>query len=373
MRRSTIPFDRGGESRLNKPTTQPTLKLAHKGVRRRSRGPIFVNGFSRGGTTVLANILASHPDTCYLGETHHIFKGHRLADPWWRILARAIGYDLPYILRQREDAFSPRLFRRRREMGSRLISRLKRILERERAAAGRHPMYSQFKSADTPYTARELQNARLLSKNVDGMVYATDILATAFPDATFVSLLRNGLAVCEGHLRRGRSAAKSGWRFRRLVEQMSRDAAALPNYHFVRFEELLADPIRVSRRIYELAGLDPTAVSQIRMQRRRVMDADGNHRLKKGGHEWSVDWLDMEDLPSYFEPAADRNQIVRLSASDRMDFLANAGPAMERLGYLPGRSDEEVDEPRILSLDSYRDSLRRPAEGAPPNHRRKAA
>ena len=281
--------------------------------------------------------------------------------------------DLPYILRQREDVFSPRLIRPRRQMSRRSILRLKRILERERYRARKHPIYSRFKSTDVTYTFQEVQNARLLSKNIDGMVYMTGTLAAAFPNATFVSLLRNGFALCEGHLRRGRSAAESGWRYRQLVEHMSLDAEMLPNYHFVRFEELLADPLRFTREIYELVGLDPTAVSNVRMQRRRVMDACGNHRLEAGGDEWSVVWLNLQDLPHYFEPNADRNQIVRLSEFDRLAFLADAGPTMARLGYLPSTSRQDAAGPQALSLEAYRELLRRPVDAVTTNGGRMAA
>ena len=370
---STVPFVRSDESELNRPAEQPKLRIADHAAANPSRGPIFVNGFSRGGTTLLSNILASHPDTCYVGETHHVFKGHRHSDSWWQVLTKAMRNDLLYILRQREDVFSPRLIRPRRQMSRRSILRLKRILERERYRACKHPMYSRFKAPDVNYTFQEVQNARLLSKNIDGMIYTTGILATAFPDATFVSLLRNGFALCEGHLRRGRSATESGWRYRQLAEHMSRDAEALPNYHIVRFEDLLADPLRVTRGIYDLVGLDPGAVSQVRMQRRRVMDARGNHRLEMGGDEWSVVWLNLQDLPRYLERNADRNQIVRLSDSNRLAFLAEAGPTMARLGYLPSTSPQDAAEPQVLSLEAYRESLRRSAGTVTTGDRRKAA
>ena len=45
-----------------------------------NRKPIFINGFSSGGTTILTNVLASHPDVCTVSEIHHLFKGHSLTD-----------------------------------------------------------------------------------------------------------------------------------------------------------------------------------------------------------------------------------------------------------------------------------------------------
>jgi Sulfotransferase family len=40
------------------------------------KAPIFVIGFLRGGTDILMNLLASHPDTRFVGrETHMVFYG----------------------------------------------------------------------------------------------------------------------------------------------------------------------------------------------------------------------------------------------------------------------------------------------------------
>ena len=299
-----------------------------------NQGPIIINGFSRGGTTILSNILASHPDVCYLGETHHIFKGHRHTDSKLEILRKSLIRDLPWIIRQREDVFSPRLIRARRPLGDSGLAQFRDLLLTERQNAARYAMYSKYKSEGQVYSADEIVKTRLMSKNVDGMIFTTDILAAAFPEATFVGLLRNGFALCEGHLRRGRSAAESGWRYRTLIERMQWDAERLPRYFFVRFEDLMANPVQLARDLYQMVGLDPTVVERIRMQRRRVMDSSGNHRLQDGGQEWSVEWLTWDDLPKYCQGDVNRNQIARLSEPDRESFLQEAAATMQRLGYL---------------------------------------
>ncbi len=86
-----------------------------------------------------------------------------------------------------------------------------------------------------------------------------------------------------------------------------------------------------------------------------------------------VVWLKLQDLPRYFERNADRNQIARLSESDRLAFLADAGPTMARLGYLPSTSQQDADGPHILSLEAHRESLRRPVDAVTTGYRRKSA
>ena len=300
-----------------------------------NNGPIFINGFSRGGTTMLANLIASHPGVCYIGETHHAFKGHRHTDSTLRTVWKAVTRDFPATLRQREQVFSPRLIEPRREMNAAGLFRLRRVLDAERVSAQRHAVYSKYKSVGVPYSSAEISTARLLAKNVDGMVFTTDLLAAAYPNATFVGLHRDGFALCEGHLRRNRTAAESGARYRKIVDKMERDAASLSRYHFVRFEDLLADPLRTAERLFEELGMEIKDASQVRMQRRRVMDSSGNHQTLDGGDEWSVEWMDWDDLRRYCKPNVNKNQISRLSRDDREAFLNEAGETMLRLGYQP--------------------------------------
>ena len=174
------------------------------------------------------------------------------------------------------------------------------------------------------------------------MIYANDAFAEMYPDATFFGLVRHGLAVCEGHLRRGRPAAETGWRYQLLVDKMLQDAEQLPRYRIMRFEDLICNPLQTLQSLYAHAGLEPGRMRQLRMQVRRVMDAQGNHRLN-GNSEWNVVWLDPAELPTYFQQDVDRNQIKRLTTADRDAFLKQAGPAMERLGYdVSGLPETEV-------------------------------
>ncbi len=293
--------------------------------------PIFVNGFSRGGTTMLTNLLASHPDVCTLGETHHLFKGTTITDRWYRIVQKCLWHDLPILLAQREDFFSPRSVRPRKPLNAWAKRWVDRVLYCEKLRS-LHPRLNLFKDECATYSANELRDGRMLGKNIDGMIYATDSWRDLYPDAVFFGLVRNGLALCEGHLRRGRSAKEIGWRYRVLVEKMLRDAIEIPNYYLLRFEDLVARPWDVLIDSCLRAGLEPHRIKCIRMQVRRVMDAQGRHQLS-GHREWDVVWLKPLELASYFEGQVNQHQIQRLSLADRDAFLSQAGATMERLGY----------------------------------------
>ncbi|MCA9197296.1 MAG: sulfotransferase [Planctomycetales bacterium] len=346
-----------------------------------NQSPIFVNGFSRGGTTILTNLLASHPNVCLVGETHHLFKGHSITDSPWNVLRKCIYNDAPILARQWQDFFSPRLVEPRKRLGRWARKRVDHVFYREKLRS-RHPILNRFKSPVEEYAKEELAAARLLAKNIDGMIYATDEFARMYPDATFFGLLRNGLAVCEGHLRRGRSAEEIGWRYQVLVDKMCADADRIPHYKLLRFEDLLSQPAETLFSVFAHAGLDPERVSQVRMQARRVMDSAGNHRLQ-GSSEWDVTWLPVSELSTYLQRDVDSNQVRQLSEANRDAFLKHAGRAMERLGYstefapVAGRHDADstgdVDSPSIISIEEVRQQRRQATSSNQLESQRKAA
>ena len=314
-----------------------------------NRDPIFVNGFSRGGTTILTNLLASHPDVCLIGETHHVFKGTSITDRRWDVVRKCLCYDAPIIVRQRQDFFSPRLIQPRKPLSESTKRWVDAVFYREKLRSD-HRLLNRFKSPGIRYTREEIRVSRLLAKNIDGMIYANDVWAEMYPDAVFFGLVRNGLAICEGHVRRGRSATDIGKRYQLLVDKMMEDADRLRRYCLVRFETLLAAPWETLQTAYHHVGLKVRDLKQIRMQSRRVMDAEGNHRLC-GTSEWDVVWLRPDEVIPYFRQDVNGNQIRRLSVADRNAFLRQAGRAMEQLGYSlssPDADFEDVAAPCIL-------------------------
>ena len=297
----------------------------------RNSSPIFVNGFSRGGSTILTNLLASHPEVCLIGETHHAFKGHSIADSMWGVLRKCLYNDAPILAGQCQDFFSPRLITERKPLSRWAKSRVDAILHTEKFRS-QHPTLNQFKSPEVEYHAGEIEASRLLGMNIDGIVFANDAFVDMYPEATFFGVVRNGLAVCEGHVRRGQTPKEVGERYQKLVDKMCDDANQLARYEILRFEDVLNQPIETLNRIFLHAGLDISKLDKIRVHTRRVMDAHGNHRLT-GKYEWELTWIPLEDLDRYLDRNVDANQAKLLSYGDRNEFLRYAGEAMERLGY----------------------------------------
>jgi hypothetical protein len=318
----------------------------------RNDSPIFVNGFSRGGSTILTNLLASHPEVCLIGETHHAFKGHSITDSFWSVIRKCLYNDAPILAGQCQDFFSPRLITPRKPLSRWAKSRVDHILHSEKSRS-KHPTLSQFKSPDVEYARDEIESSRLLGMNIDGIVFANDAFVDMYPEATFFGVVRNGLAVCEGHVRRGHSPEDVGKRYQLLVDKMCDDANQLARYELLRFEDILNQPIETLNRVYLHAGLDITKVGKIRVHARRVMDAHGNHRLI-GENEWELTWIEQYQLERFLQRNVDENQARMLSYPDRNVFLRHAGDAMERLGYSTSFSTRNAANRQVGSSMNHR-------------------
>lgn len=279
------------------------------------------------------NLLLSHPLVCVpAGETHEVFKGAPIDSRWHRKRKRVL-YDLPIRLTMKQDLFAPDLLtaRKRPPVWTKHFIDYIFFIEKKRA---RHSWHNRYKAEDLEYATHEIADSRLLCKNVNGIIYMRDIFWEMYPDAVFFGLIRNGLAMCEGYTRRGGSAKEFGVLYREVCEKITQDATCMKNYHLVRFEEILADPLRVLRGLYRLAGLDVTMVSRVRLQAKGIMDARGVHNLPSGFSDREVVWYSLDELQRHFEPNINENQIKRLSAGECEEFLGEAGDAMERLGYI---------------------------------------
>lgn len=294
----------------------------------RLRNPIFINGMSRGGTTILMNLLGSHPEVAMVGETHKVFKGCSHNDSYLRVAYKCLFRELPVLSSTRQDFFSPR----RDELRPILTPKLRRHIDRCLYAEQlrRHPSLNQMKSPNCQYTRDELTEARALGKNLDGAIYLSDVFADMYPDATFVSLVRHGLAVCEGHVRRGGSATAIGRRYAQFVTKLLDDAEQRANHILVRFEQMLADARSVMIDCCQTAGLDIWQLQDIRQQRRKTLQANGEHAA--AGKEWEVVWTPLADVSSTLDQGIDQRQISRLAAKDWLEFLREAGDVMDRLG-----------------------------------------
>ena len=293
-----------------------------------NRAPIFVNGFSFGGTNMITNLLASHPEVCWLsGETHEVFysKPRKKLDKWVRRF-----FYLPVQVSSGRHVFGRECLEERSPLSKLMMRYVDLYFFMDKLSTDRN----EYKSEDVRYLREEVKNCRFLAKNVNGVVLAGSQFSRIYPDATFLALVRNGLALCEGYVRRGWTAEEAGRLYETVCQKMIQDSQTIPNYHILKFEEMVSDPVGFMKNIYAYSDLDFAKVQKVRLQAKKSMNEDGTRSYTFGGSkDRETHWFTMEELRNYVRKGVNENQIDRLSPQDRDAFLKQARRSMEILGY----------------------------------------
>lgn len=296
-----------------------------------NKQPIFINAFARGGSNILMNLLLTHPDVCISsGETHKVFKGTKW-DHSWRKIKKRLLYDYPIRILTGQDLFGVELLADRKPVPEFVKKYIDRILYEGRFIANLST-HNQYKYPGIEYTYNELEKCRLLTKSLNGTVFTVDLFSEIYSDATFFGLVRNGLAVCEGHLRRGYTAEYAGNLYARVSQKMFDKSRLLENYHLVTYEEMVEDPHQFMLQLFKIARLNPDIVQKVRLQSKKIMNSKGE-RSRIAGKNREVIWYSPDELKNQIKSDVNKNQIKQLSVKDKKIFLSIAGDVMDELGY----------------------------------------
>ena len=294
--------------------------------------PIIVNGFSRGGTTILINLLLSHPDTAMpTGELHAVFKGRTqiFKDNSRKINYKKIFYDLPIRLISRQDIFRRNLYKPRDIPNKIVLKYIDWILYKEKQKA-LGEFKNRWKDQTTRYTREELIKSRVTLKAFDGLIFTNDIFRKMYPDARFVAIIRNGLALCEGRMRRGHSKEKAANEYNLVCNEILRNLSN-PDFLCIKFEDILSEPLKSIQKIYTHCDLDIKKCNYFRLKHRSIISKEGKSILQ--GDRSKLNWYTVDELKDYFVPEVNQNQIARLKESDLEYLKYKIGPTMEKFNY----------------------------------------
>ncbi|MBI5965717.1 MAG: sulfotransferase [Chloroflexi bacterium] len=294
-----------------------------------NRAPIFINGFNRGGTNLLQFLIAAHPNVCVLNcETHELFYG-KSNEPIRKWFDRLWG--LPIIVSSRQHMFYVSNLKERNQIPPIIGKYIDWLFFRSKMSS----VMNRFKDDQgTKYSREEIKSSRLLCKNTNGVIFTSKELQRIYPDAIFISLVRNGMALCESYIRRGSSAQEFGKMYERTCQKMMEDEAALHNYYIVHFEDMLNDPIAFVKDIYAKANLDLTQAKKFGLKAKSSMDKDGVRSLVFGTTEGERVWVPLERLGEHLRANVDNNQIDQLKPEEIKEFLKYASGSMKHYGYL---------------------------------------
>ncbi len=193
----------------------------------------------------------------------------------------------------------------------------------------------RYKSRDSVYTRAEVEDARLVLKNNNGIIFLTERFLEMYPDAVFIGLIRDPIPLFESHKRNrtpvSATAPKFAAFYKSIVHQMQADAARFDRYHILHFEDIFRAPISAVHQVYRLAGLDISKVSQLRLKAKPHMHADGTHTtsLQAGSHHW----FPFEQIPQILEPNVNQFQASQLRPQDEESVRFLTSGIRAELGY----------------------------------------
>lgn len=274
---------------------------------------IVVEGIGRSGTNLVWNLLQSHPQVVSPGgET-----GEVLYPIWvrrWRVKPLRLLIRLGVHL-----GVAP------------FLSLLNRRLHRGRLATLSHPS-NRFKTRHSRYTMAELLETAVVTKSVGRDIAFTPTIARKFPEVFVISVVRQGLAVSEGWVRRGFSARRASkkyvWAMRRILSHSNQIA----NHKIVRFEDLTRDPETVAQDLFRFVGLETWPAMEYRLKMKPVVNDEGEHIAPLGQAGEKV-WLKPGELKNVVDGGVDAAQQSRLAEKDRNTILNIIGPVSTALGY----------------------------------------
>jgi hypothetical protein len=302
--------------------------VGEKKIQMLNKAPIFINGFQRGGTNILQNLIASHPDVCLLnGEVHEVCYG-KSGKPVQQLACRL--FCLPVVVMSRQHVFHSRRLEERKHIPYFMRGYVDALFFGSKMIAPKNKIRNETETN----SVKQIAGSRLLGKNVNGGVLATDILLQIYPDVTFIALVRNGLALCESFVRRGADAKDVGIMYQKICQKMLRDADCLDNYQIIRFEDMITNPVATIKQIYDCVRLDLSEVPKFKLQSKLSMNEDGVREYTFGSKDRTIQWFSMDQLNGYLRKDVNQNQIAQLSSSDKDIFLEHAQTSMEQLGYL---------------------------------------
>tara|TARA_Y100001970_G_C14221897_1_gene853200 strand:+ start:1702 stop:2601 length:900 start_codon:yes stop_codon:yes gene_type:complete len=293
---------------------------------RLNKNPIILNCFSRGGSNILWNYFLSHPNICHpIEETLQIFCTSLKAP-------RVEGYKVAFM--EKRFLFNQWNFNDRSIVKSKTAKYIDRVLYRKKI----NNIFDndmKYKSENEVYSKTEIKNTRLVLKNNNGIIYSTNLFREIYPDATFIGLIRHPVALYESHKRRKTPVAESTKKFAdfyaNMVKKMLIDKKSIPNYHMIKFEELLSDPIESLKRLYAWANLDFSAIKKIRLKAKPFINKYGYHltSLKENKHYWFT----MGELDQYLDKNVNKNQISNVNQTEKESIIKLINKDLSELGY----------------------------------------
>lgn len=271
---------------------------------------IIINGFARGGTNILWNVMQSHPNICSpICETNEIIeKKSRFPKPFVRLLKRPYSHKLPVV---------KHLVRKR--------------LEHCKLLNANHPD-NMYKSETLKYSIAEIKASTICLKGVynpgiDDISYS-QLLDSIYSPAFHITIIREGFSLCEGWTRRGIQPETTGKLYTSFMKIVARDKEKFVHYALVDFDLLLNHPFEKAEKLFMFCDEKPFALEKLRLKVKRTIDANSRHEARYG-QENKKYWFDKNTISEIINPSISNVQASKITDKERNAFYTHAKEGMQ--------------------------------------------
>lgn len=262
---------------------------------------IIINGFAHGGTNILWNIMQSHVNICSpIYETNQILENSTILNPRIRYLIKHPGLSFAFDLNRYID----NLFNR---------YKLENILHAD----------NKYKTEDGLYTFDEINNSTICIKGVFSPSFQdinySGLFDKVVPETYHVSIMRNGLALCEGWKRRGISPEITGSLYTNFMKKIVSDKEKFKNYAIIDFDKLIELPFEYAEKLFRFCHEEPFPISSLRLKIKKTLNSDGKHEVGYGIENKKY-WFDRTNIREILVTEISSLQTSLLTNEDRRKF-----------------------------------------------------
>lgn len=287
---------------------------------------IVITGFQRGGTNILWNILQSHPLVCSSN-----FETGEIISQSYRFYS---NNTISFVIRRFKSGLYG-LLNKKSILNSSIVYSIGKGIDflfyKYKIKTYKQP-YNRFKFENELYNKKEIKNSVLCLKSVKRDVKLTNFLSRVYKNIFFIGLVRNGYALCESWIRRGKNAKECGIRYRDFCETMINDSKKIKNYSIVKFEDIMENPFNEASKLYEFTQLKPTSPEKLRFKVKKVLTGSGEHKIKYG-KENAKYWFNRENVRDLLDPNINKIQLQKLSENDKKTFKKEAKDILDYFNY----------------------------------------
>ena len=279
---------------------------------------IVLNGFNRGGTNIVWNILQSHPQVCSpIYETGQVLHSRGPNQTLNKIMSKI--YPNRILI---EYSFSLGIC-------GYLIDQRFYNLKLQNFTHSEN----KFELEGVQYTKNKIENSVLCLKSSTTDMDLNELLFHIYDKIFFIGLIRNGYGLCDAWLKWKKiSPEEVGCLYRKYGEKMIEDSKRFPNYIIVKFEDILKNPFHEASKLYEFAELKPTTINKLRLKAKKFLVQEGELKTSFGKVHQKY-WFSPEDINQIIVPDISDIQARALSATDRKAFEREAKPILDYFGY----------------------------------------